>query len=93
MEINAKDRPGLLYDLTYALYGLKLSIISAHVATFGERAVDVFYVTDLLGGKITNKVRLRNVEEKILKAARGEPIFSKKAEEKKDIKSAAGTAA
>ena len=93
MEINAKDRPGLLYDLTYALYGLKLSIISAHVATYGERAVDVFYVTDLLGSKITNKVRLRNVEEKILKAARGEPIFSKKAEEKKDIKSASGTAA
>ncbi len=93
MEINAKDRPGLLYDLTYALYGLKLSIISAHVATYGERAVDVFYVTDLLGGKITNKVRLRNIETKLLKAARGEPIFSKKAEEKKDMKSTAETAA
>lgn len=93
MEVNAKDRPGLLYDLTYALYGLKLSIISAHVATYGERAVDVFYVTDLLGHKITNKVRLRNIETKLLKAARGEPIFSKKAEENKDIKSAAGTAA
>lgn len=93
LEINAKDRPGLLYDLTYALYRLKLSIISAHVATYGERAVDVFYVTDLLGGKITNKVRLRNIETKLLKAARGEPIFSKAAEERKDIKSAARTKA
>lgn len=77
IEINAKDRPGLLYDLTYALYGLKISIVSAHIATYGERAVDVFYVTDLIGGKITNKVRLRNMEEKLMKAARGEPIFGK----------------
>lgn len=92
IEINAKDRPGLLYDLTYALYGLKLSITSAHVATYGERAVDVFYVTDLIGDKITNKVRLRNVEGKLLKAARGEPIFSKSDEEKRDV-TTAGTAA
>lgn len=75
IEVNAKDRLGLLYDLTYALYGLKLSIVSAHVATYGERAVDVFYVKDLTGGKIENKVRLRNVTDKMLKAARGEPIF------------------
>lgn len=76
IEVNAKDRLGLLYDLTYALYWLKLSIVSAHVATYGERAVDVFYVKDLTGGKIENKVRLRNVTNKMLKAARGEPIFN-----------------
>lgn len=92
IELNAKDRPGLLYDLTYALYGLKLSITSAHVATYGERAVDVFYVTDLLGHKISNKLRLRNVEDKLLRAARGEPIFSKSEEEKRDA-ARAGSAA
>ncbi len=85
MEVNAKDRPGLLYDLTYALYRLKLSITSAHVATYGERAVDVFYVTDLTGSKVSNKLRLRNIEEKLLRAARGQPIFSKREEEKQDI--------
>lgn len=84
IEINAKDRPGLLYDLTYALYGLKLSITSAHVATYGERAVDVFYVTDLFGDKVSNKVRLRNIETKLLRAANGQPIFSKSEEEKRD---------
>ncbi len=96
IEVNAKDRPGLLYDLTYALYGLKLSIVSAHVATYGERAVDVFYLTDLMGDKVNNKVRLRNLEKKLLKAARGEPIFSKSDEEKHDVarsKAAAGNAA
>ncbi|TNE61480.1 MAG: [protein-PII] uridylyltransferase [Alphaproteobacteria bacterium] len=78
IEVNAKDRPGLLYDLAYALYRLKLSIFSAHVATYGERAIDVFYVRDLVGQKVTNKVRLRNIEDKLLKAARGEQIFSSK---------------
>ncbi|MCJ9429921.1 [protein-PII] uridylyltransferase [Kordiimonas marina] len=77
IEVNAKDRPGLLYDMAYALYRLKLSIFSAHVATFGERAIDVFYVRDLVGQKVSNKVRLRNIEDKLLKAAKGEPIFSK----------------
>jgi [protein-PII] uridylyltransferase len=52
IEISGLDRPGLLFDLTGALSTLNLNIGSAHVATFGERAVDVFYVTDLLGAKI-----------------------------------------
>jgi [protein-PII] uridylyltransferase len=78
IEVNAKDRPGLLYDLAYALYRLKLSIFSAHVATFGERAIDVFYVRDLVGQKISNKVRLRNIETKLLAAAKGESLSPKK---------------
>ena len=57
IEISGLDRPGLLYDLTAALSELNLNIGSAHVATFGERAVDVFYVTDLLGAKIFSPAR------------------------------------
>jgi [protein-PII] uridylyltransferase len=57
VEVNGLDRPGLLYDLTTTLSKLNLNIASAHVATFGERAVDVFYVTDLLGAKITSPTR------------------------------------
>ncbi len=74
IEVNAKDRPGLLYDLAYALYRLKLSIYSAHVATYGERAIDVFYVRDLVGQKVSNKVRLRNIESKLLLAADGKSL-------------------
>lgn len=88
IEVNAKDRPGLLYDLAYALYRLKLSIFSAHVATFGERAIDVFYVRDLVGQKVSNKVRLRNIESKLLLAAEGKPIFQKKDAEKPAAKKA-----
>ena len=54
IEVSGLDRPGLLYELTTALGRLNLNIASAHVATFGERAVDVFYVTDLTGTKIRN---------------------------------------
>ena len=57
IEISGLDRPGLLYDLTTALGKLNLNIASAHIVTFGEKAVDVFYVTDLTGTKITHAGR------------------------------------
>jgi [protein-PII] uridylyltransferase len=61
IEINGLDRIGLLYDLTEALYRLNLNIASAHVTTFGEKAIDVFYVTDLTGGKIENDDRRQQI--------------------------------
>ena len=54
IEVTGLDRPGLLYELTATLSKLNLNIASAHVATFGERVVDVFYVTDLMGAKIAS---------------------------------------
>jgi [protein-PII] uridylyltransferase len=57
VEVSGLDRPGLLYEVTTTLSKLNLNIASAHVATFGERVVDVFYVTDLLGAKISSPTR------------------------------------
>jgi [protein-PII] uridylyltransferase len=57
VEVTGLDRPGLLYEMTGTLSKLNLNIASAHVATFGERAVDVFYVVDLLGAQITSPTR------------------------------------
>jgi len=62
IEINGLDRVGLLYDLTEALYRLNLNIASAQVTTFGEKAIDVFYVTGLSGGKIEDPARQRQIE-------------------------------
>ena len=42
---------------------------SAHITQYGERVVDTFYVTDLLGGKVTGQDRLKAVEASLLKAA------------------------
>jgi [protein-PII] uridylyltransferase len=57
IEVAGRDRPGLLYDLTSALSDLSFDISSAHITTFGEKAVDVFYVTDLVGKKVMLKSR------------------------------------
>ena len=80
VEVNAGDRPALLHALAYALFQAKVTIHSAHIATYGERAVDVFYVTDLLGDKIEASARLRTLERLLLDAASG---AAEKAREKK----------
>ncbi|HMO68191.1 MAG TPA: [protein-PII] uridylyltransferase, partial [Novosphingobium sp.] len=72
VEVSARDRPALLNRLARALFEAKLIVHSAHVATYGERAVDNFYVTDLLGEKIESAARLRDVEKRLLAAAREE---------------------
>ena len=65
-------RGSLTARLAHALFANRLMVNSAHVTQFGERAVDTFYVTDLLGGKVTGKERLRQIEQALLAAA-GEP--------------------
>ncbi|MBL8780337.1 MAG: [protein-PII] uridylyltransferase [Alphaproteobacteria bacterium] len=68
VEVNGRDRPGLLHDLTRALFVAGLTIHSAQIATYGERAVDVFYVKDGFGLKITHPQRIEAVREKMLEA-------------------------
>ena len=72
IEVSGLDRPGLLYDLTTALGKLNLNIASAHIATFGEKAVDVFYVTDLTGTKITHSGRQASIRRALLEALDGD---------------------
>jgi [protein-PII] uridylyltransferase len=66
VEVIGLDRTGLLHDLTRAIGDLNLNIASAHIATFGERAVDVFYVTDLVGAKIDSPQRQTAIRRKLL---------------------------
>jgi [protein-PII] uridylyltransferase len=68
IEVECLDRHGLLYDLTHAMSELNLDIASAQVATFGERAVDTFYVTDLVGHQVTAKARQGRIRRAILAA-------------------------
>ena len=69
IEVNALDRPALLNNLTLALFESKVTLHSAHIATYGERAVDTFYVTDLFGAKIESKSKLKALENRLLEAA------------------------
>ncbi|WP_374377268.1 [protein-PII] uridylyltransferase [Dongia sp.] len=59
VEVNGRDRRGLLYYLTATLTKLNLQISSAKVSTFGHRAVDVFYVKDQFGLKVESEARLK----------------------------------
>ena len=68
IEVNGRDRPALLHDLTRALFELSLSISHARISTFGERAVDVFYVKDLFGLKVTSTAKLEKIRARLMQA-------------------------
>jgi [protein-PII] uridylyltransferase len=68
IEVNGRDRPGFLHDVTAALTGLGLQIASAHISTYGERVVDVFYVKDVFGLKVERKDKLSVIERRLLAA-------------------------
>jgi len=74
VEVEGLDRPGLLYEVTDALFQSGLSISSAMVSTYGERAVDVFYVRDGFGHKVYHQERLKAVHDRLLKALAAEPL-------------------
>ena len=67
IEINGKDGPGLLHKLTSKMVELGLQIQMASVSTYGDRVVDVFYVKDGFGLKITSETRLDKIRQELLR--------------------------
>ena len=68
IEVSGKDRPGLLNDLPRKISDLDIDIRSAHIATFGERATDVFYVLTRNGNKITSGGKIKNLQNELIKS-------------------------
>ena len=68
IEVNGRDRPGLLFEVAKALKELGLVISSAHITTYGERVVDVFYVKDVFGMKITQRSKLSRAQKALVEA-------------------------
>ncbi|WIY53089.1 [protein-PII] uridylyltransferase [Devosia sp. YIM 151766] len=77
IEVSGLDRIGLLYALTREISDLSLTIGSAHIGTYGEKAVDVFYVTDLTGQKIHLKARQQKIHDALM------GVFERPVEEKR----------
>ena len=77
VEVNARDRPALLAALAAAIHGEGHRIHSAHIATYGERAVDVFYLTRADGKKLESN-EIDALRAALLDAAR-EPTKAKAA--------------
>ena len=72
VEVTAADRPALLHALARALADANVTVRSAHVATFGERAVDSFYITDLLGQPMVDEARIEGLRTRLLTVVREE---------------------
>lgn len=71
IEVNGRDRPGLLHDVTAAISEQGLQIGSAHITTYGVRAVDVFYVKDVFGLKVENERKLATLRGALVTALGG----------------------
>jgi [protein-PII] uridylyltransferase len=71
IEVNGRDRPGLLYDVAKSLKDLGLVISSAHISTYGERVVDVFYVKDVFGLKVAQPSKLRQIQRQLIASLAG----------------------
>ena len=65
IEINGRDRPGFLHDVTATINDLSLQISSAHISTFGERAIDVFYVKDIFGLKVDSQTKIEQIRSRL----------------------------
>jgi len=68
IEVDTRDRPGLLYDLTRTLANNYVYIASAVIATFGEQVVDTFYVKDMVGLKYHTQDKRDALEHKLREA-------------------------
>ncbi|MCK0126396.1 [protein-PII] uridylyltransferase [Gelidibacter sp. F2691] len=65
IEVDTRDRPGLLYDLTRTLANTNVYIASAVIATYGEQVVDSFYVKDMFGLKFYAEHKKKLLEDKL----------------------------
>jgi [protein-PII] uridylyltransferase len=61
IEVNGRDRPGLLWEVTRELTRLSLQVSSAKISTYGEKVVDVFYVKNLFGHKVDHPQKLAEI--------------------------------
>ena len=68
IEVDTRDRPGLLYDLTRTLAENHVYIASAVIATYGEQVVDTFYVKDIVGLKYYSESKRASLERKLREA-------------------------
>ena len=68
IEVDTRDRAGLLYDLTRTLATANVQISSAVIATYGEQVVDTFYVKDMFGLKLFSASKQKALEAKLREA-------------------------
>lgn len=71
LELQCRDRPGLLSELAAAFEELRVTLEYALVTTDGPAARDVFHVKDIFGGRIDREQKRRALLERVTEIARG----------------------
>jgi [protein-PII] uridylyltransferase len=72
IEVSGRDRAGLLGALARTLAEAGLSIQSAHIDNYGERAVDAFYVVDADGAKLAHPRRIAALKTALIEVLEDE---------------------
>ena len=90
IEVNGRDRPGLLYDVTRTLTKLGLQIANAKISTYGHKVIDVFYVKDIFGLKITEAPKRKRIRDMLL-VALDDGVVKDKKDAKKAVPAARAT--
>ncbi|HEY5682418.1 MAG TPA: hypothetical protein VIR61_01960, partial [Sulfuricaulis sp.] len=67
MEVTAQDRQGLLYQVALALKHCHANLVAAKVATYGERAEDIFFINSRERQPLTDPVQLNCLESEIVR--------------------------
>ena len=75
IEVNGTDYTGFLHEVTHTMTTLRLNIVSAHIYTYGSRVVDVFYVKDSTGCKITDEPEMQKIKTTLLDILNGSTSF------------------
>ncbi len=68
IEVDTRDRPGLLYDLARCMASSNVYIANAVIATYGEQVVDTFYVKDMFGLKYYSESKQKTLEKRLMEA-------------------------
>jgi len=68
VEVSGADRAGFLHNICHVFQKENINIVSAHINTYGEQAVDVFYIKDSYGFKITHPQKISYLRNLLLKA-------------------------
>jgi len=68
IEVHAQDRIGLLYTITRVMFELNLDIHLAKVSTNVDKVIDVFYVWDTFGQKLSDEEQISDIKHAIVMA-------------------------
>jgi [protein-PII] uridylyltransferase len=72
--VFTQDRVGLLFTITHTLFELGMKIHLARISTNADQALDVFYISDREGNKVTDLERMRTIKAALIERLEGKPV-------------------